>query len=222
MLIYNPEHRITAKEALNHKWVSQAIGTSRLSSTKAPLSINVMSNLQNFNAERKLQGAIFLYITNQLVTEKEEVQLQEIFSQMDTNGDGVLSRQEFMEGFQMFKERFGEMFRPTDIEEIVKKIDIDGDGSIDWKEFIAAATDLRSIAKETTLRQAFDLFDIDKNGEITKKELQRVLGGVVGEYNDNQFDELIKEYDKNNDGQINFEEFRQMIMALSKSKKIEM
>jgi len=54
MLIYNPEHRITAKEALNHKWVSQAIGTSRLSSTKAPLSINVMSNLQNFNAERKL------------------------------------------------------------------------------------------------------------------------------------------------------------------------
>jgi len=122
----------------------------------------------------------------------------------------------------MFKERFGEMFRPTDIEEIVKKIDIDGDGSIDWKEFIAAATDLRSIAKETTLRQAFDLFDIDKNGEITKKELQRVLGGVVGEYNDNQFDELIKEYDKNNDGQINFEEFRQMIMALSKSKKIEM
>lgn len=67
----------------------------------------------------------------------------------------------------------------------------------------------------------------DGNGQITKKELQRVLGGVL-KLTEAQWDDFIRDIDIDNDGtvsytmffiltfQINFEEFRIMISQLAK------
>ena len=51
----------------------------------------------------------------------------------------------------------------------------------------------------------------DHNGQITKDELQEVLAG--SSVNDPRvWDALISEADTNHDGQISFEEFRQMML----------
>ena len=64
------------------------------------------------------------------------------------------------------------------------------------------------------LKQAFDLFDIDGDGNITKKELQRVLAGVFV-LSDSQWDEFIKEVDKDGNGTIEFDEFKVMMRNLT-------
>ena len=61
---------------------------------------------------------------------------------------------------------------------------------------------------EKHLQEAFNLFDLDQNGEITPRELKHVLsnGAQVGESGvgddtqDEEWEKLIEEFDQNGDG----------------------
>ncbi|CAM9293234.1 unnamed protein product [Rangifer tarandus platyrhynchus] len=69
-------------------------------------------------------------------------------------------------------------------------------------------------------KEAFSLFDKDGDGTITTKEsgtVMRSLGHVMtnlGEkLTDEEVDEMIREADIDGDGQVNYEEFVQMMTA---------
>ena len=75
---------------------------------------------------------------------------------------------------------------------------------------------------EEKLLQAFRMFDLDCSGTISKQELKEVLGSIFisnleeEQYRnqDDQFwDNLIKEADKNGDGEIDYCEFVDMMGA---------
>ena len=61
---------------------------------------------------------------------------------------------------------------------------------------------------EQKLRDAFNLFDTDKNGKISKKEIERVLKmGVDAK----EIDAIMAKHDTNKDGEIDFKEFMVMM-----------
>jgi calcium-dependent protein kinase len=62
-----------------------------------------------------------------------------------------------------------------DFDIIMKAIDLDNNGKISYSEFVTAAADINKMLTEQNLRQAFNLFDIDNNGQITPRELKYVL-----------------------------------------------
>ena len=168
MLRYNPKERITASEALNDQWVTKFTKNK----VKKALGEQLLQNLKSFNSERKLQSAIVSYIANQLVSKEEEIQIRQIFESLDENGDGVLSKEELVKGMDLLIKRTGKQTGSyQDVDELIKKIDLNGDGQVDIKEFIAAMINLKDANNGNFLKQAFDLFDIDGNGQITKKEL---------------------------------------------------
>jgi calcium-dependent protein kinase len=74
-------------------------------------------------------------------------------------------------GIEIFREKFGLKGDIGDIDEIIARIDIDGSGTIDFKEFLTATINAKKVTQDDMLKQAFDLFDIDGDGNITKKEL---------------------------------------------------
>ena len=49
------------------------------------------------------------------------------------------------------------------------------DGKINWEEFFTAASDRASALNKKNLREAFDIIDLDKNGEIDASEIKRVF-----------------------------------------------
>lgn len=65
---------------------------------------------------------------------------------------------------------------------------------------MSAAANLNNLLTEKNLKQAFDLFDLDENGEITPRELKRILGNKDSELKDEDWERLINEFDKNGDG----------------------
>ncbi|PWA52097.1 polcalcin Jun o 2 [Artemisia annua] len=72
--------------------------------------------------------------------------------------------------------------KPTETElvNMIKEVDADGDGFIDLHEFIALNTkDVDSNELLENLKEAFSVFDIDKNGSISAEELQKVLGSIA-------------------------------------------
>ena len=57
------------------------------------------------------------------------------------------------------------------------------------------------------LRKAFDVMDENKDGQVTKDELKKLLSGLGEEVTDEIVDEMINIADTDGDGKVNFEEF---------------
>jgi Ca2+-binding EF-hand superfamily protein len=128
MLKYDPNERITAEEALRDIWITSNIKRSTQNITDLLVPNNnqrtsVLKNLENFNTERKLQGALFQYIANQLISPEEEVDLQELFNSMDDDGNGTLCREEFVWGMEQVGKHFQFKVTPENIDNLIKKID---------------------------------------------------------------------------------------------------
>lgn len=55
------------------------------------------------------------------------------------------------------------------------------------------------------LREAFDLFDVNGNGYITKDELVKAMKNVGENLSDGEINSMIRNADLNSDGQVSFE-----------------
>ena len=127
--------------------------------------------------------------------------LRDAFILLDLDGDGVLSREELLQGFKILGIR-----SKTDVEDIILRCDSDGSGFIDYSEFLTATINWREALSRERLEVAFKAFDIDGSGKITVDEIKLFIGG-----NDNIEEtgwvKMIEGVDKNGDGEVDFDEF---------------
>lgn len=96
---------------------------------------------------------------------------------------------------------------------MLQHIDTDGSGSINYTEFLAATMEKSLYMREEKLFQAFKMFDLDASGKISKDELKEVLGKNDFYQNSNNsfWENIIKEADKDGDGEIDYTEFIEMM-----------
>lgn len=66
---------------------------------------------------------------------------------------------------------------------------------------------LKDVDREDEVRQAFQVFDKDGNGYITRDELALVMTNLGEKLNENELNQMMKEADTNGDGRIDYEEF---------------
>jgi calcium-dependent protein kinase len=203
LLKMNPRDRYTAEQALNHVWVKN----------KAPKAANValqsslVDNLRGFRSQNRLKKAALHVIASQL-GESQIKALRDIFMTLDNNGDGLLTVNEMKEGLQ----KSGLKEIPPDLQQIMEEVDSDGSGVIDYTEFLAATLDKKVYMAEDVCWQAFRVFDRNGDGKISKDEIANVLSdGDVQNAAAKDMAEIMKEIDKNGDGEIDFQEFMAMM-----------
>ena len=159
--------------------------------------------MRKFHAGRKLQQAALTYIVNYLMTKEEKNEMLEIFQSLDTNGDGVLSREEIYEGY---RQTLGDVEAKKEVDRIMNEIDMDQNGTIDYNEFVMAATNRQKMLQKEKLEATFKIFDKDGNGSISKEEIKSLL--CTRSDDKKIIDEIIKEVDSNGDGEISLNEFK--------------
>ncbi|ERN13276.1 calmodulin [Amborella trichopoda] len=140
-------------------------------------------------------------------------QLEHVFSLIDANGDGKISSTEL----RHLLRRLGHprSSASSAAREMLREADDNGDGFIDLTEFLEITAKVGGgFGTKEDLMEAFSIFDRDKNGLISAKELQRVLRGL-GDYKSTIHDcvSMIRGVDRNGDGQVDFEEFKVMMMG---------
>ncbi|KAL8460781.1 hypothetical protein ACS0TY_032332 [Phlomoides rotata] len=137
-----------------------------------------------------------------------EEELQQVFKKFDVNGDGKISASEL--GSIMGS--LGHVATEEELNNMIKEVDADGDGFIDLEEFIELNTkDIDYDEVLVSLKEAFEVFDIDKNGAISAEELQNVLQSLGEECTLAECKKMISGVDSDGNGTINFDEFKVMM-----------
>lgn len=203
LLKMNPKERFTAEQCLSHIWVKNKAPKAK----DVPLNTSMLDNLKSFRSQNKLKKAALHVIASQM-SENQIKGLRDIFIALDDNGDGQLTVAEMQKGLQ--QAGFEEI--PSDLKQIMEQVDSDGSGVIDYTEFLAATLDRQMYQKEDVCWAAFRVFDRDGDGKISKEEMALVLGdGDVRDVLSHDIAELLKEIDANGDGEIDFQEFMEMM-----------
>lgn len=137
-------------------------------------------------------------------------QLKQVFAWIDKDKNGSVEPDEIAEvlnkfGFKLSKEEIGD---------IMDDLDKNGDGVMDFEEFATLMDRRISInTYRNEIKETFALFDQDKDGKISFKDLKKTLQQLGEDVTDQDVQDMIKEFDTKGNGTINFEEFMQMMAA---------
>jgi len=127
------------------------------------------------------------------------------FKKIDTDNDGLLSKQEVMTSS-------GNKYDAEEVEAIFALGDVDGDGQIDMGEFISlmfpSAVEVALQVSQTfktldDVKQAFKLLDKDGDGSIDKQE----MASSGHKFNSSQVEAIFALGDINDDGALDLDEF---------------
>ena len=226
LLQVNPDKRLSAKEALEDIWFKKNVNLNSLENNKKSSNYKLfLKNITEFCAEQKLQQATLAFLVHNFAPKEELNELKKIFFAFDKNGDGKISKEEFVTGLSNNNNNLNSILKEDDnIQGLLNNIDQDNNGYIGFEEFLIASINKEKILTEKNLKMAFNVFDRDKSGGISQNELKFILGEYNVNAKEHLWKKMIQQIDLNQDGQISYEEFHKMMMDVihNKNKRFSM
>eukprot|EP00092_Neocalanus_flemingeri_P042475 GFUD01046431.1.p1 GENE.GFUD01046431.1~~GFUD01046431.1.p1 ORF type:complete len:152 (-),score=62.52 GFUD01046431.1:73-528(-) len=135
-------------------------------------------------------------------------EFKEAFNEFDKDGSGTISTKELLGVMRSMGQN------PTEDEllALVMEVDVNGDGTIDFDEFLGMMKQKANEADEDSdLKEAFQIFDRDRNGYIDRKELKKVVSMLGTMLTKEEVDDFMKEADVDGNGKLDYDEFVKMM-----------
>jgi calcium-dependent protein kinase len=205
LLDRDPETRLTYKLAAKHPWLDTDISPS------AALNDTMIQKFQSTGSFHRLKRKVLTDALKYLELEEAE-ELTILFSQIDVNQDGFITKQELIQGLQ----NNGYKVSDHDSKVIIENIDVDGNGELDQNEFVVALLDLRTLQKQrkwqNIIKDLFDEMDKDKDGQLCAEEIKQAIPySELLEEIDDEVQQIMEEVDIDGSGTIDITEFKKMI-----------
>lgn len=147
------------------------------------------------------------------ISEEEHAELKETFNLFDRDNDGYLTVKELGEAMRAMAQH------PTEqeVKDLARKSEGDDSKDHDLSDFTAF---LNIMAKRMTVQEpddqlldAFRVFDKEGTGIISAADLRQIVTTMGERLTDEEVEEMIREADDDGDGQINYQEFTQMLIS---------
>ncbi|CAI0549451.1 unnamed protein product [Linum tenue] len=203
MLDPDPSNRLTAQQVLDHPWIQNA-----KKAPNVPLGDIVRTRLKQFSMMNRFKKKALRVIAEHLSLEEVEV-IRDMFTLMDTDGDGKVSYEELRAGLW----NVGSQLAEPEIKMLMEVADVDGNGTLDYGEFVAVTIHLQKMENDVHVRRAFVYFDKDGSGYIDLDELREALVDGNGKTDEAALNDIMREVDTDKDGCISYDEFVTMMKA---------
>lgn len=214
LLKADPLKRMTMDDALSHAFLK-----SCLPDEVAKEQIHsVLSNMLQFSTKSLFYSLVMSSAARHLNDPTANF-MGSIFSQLDSNHDGVLDMQEMRQAFAIF---YGEDVYEKQLELLFRKLNFNGTDKLTYTQFSAAGMgdDVRN--QEQVLWSSFKVFDDDNDGIVSQDDIEHLLARADGSVSlsmaicENAAREVLEAYDSNGDGGVDFEEFKLMVQSCAR------
>ena len=222
LLQVNTKKRLSAKEALEHKWfkIEKTKSNIMVYNVKHRQLNKLIDNLMKYRSDNILRCAVIALLVHNSIQLNQAHDAVKLFNQIDKNGDGKISKDELFNGLQPYKKDVSDDELRKQVDIIFNNIDSDHNGYLEYEEFVRAAIDKDHFLSVNFLQFAFNYFDKDHDGEITLEEVKNKF--FLSDKNRNsakaqeQLQKSFNEIDINGDGKLSFEEFGKMMENIIK------
>jgi calcium-dependent protein kinase len=205
LLIVDFQQRISASDALSHKWFDILNSNEEKINKKLSLALD---NLKCHSATSNLIASVQGFISRHVVTHKDTKSITKAFKAFDKNMDGRVSKEEL---FRYYVKTMPENEAKKVVDEIFSVADINKSGFLEYSEFIESSMAREKLVSKKNLEAAFRMIDCDGNGKISRAELEGILDGTPLS-GDKKWMKLISKADKNQDGDIDLIEFYDLLL----------
>ena len=130
------------------------------------------------------------------------------FKKADTNKDGLISYQEL----KQLLEKSGFNCSEAELQDYVNDVNINEDGELDEESFLDIIEKCQcENDTEEELLEVFKIFDKNNTKLITIKNVMDVFSKIDESIKQEEILQMFKECDLDQDGYLNYEEFKRMI-----------
>ena len=205
-LKYDVSSRISIKEALNHKFFYNLSHSNKFTEDE----IKRLKNIMLYNVDSKFYQLVFTYLSYNFSDNKLLNELNNIYNKIDKNCDWKITKSELYNAYKIA----GIPLTQEKIDKIINSMDFDRNGNVDYEEFIRMCIPKERLFTEENLKNAFSLFDKDKNGFITPSEIIDIIQGDsnITEEVKNSIKEEILEVSEEI---IDLDEFKRLMLSFS-------
>ncbi len=212
LLEFRVENRYTAHEALQHSWINQkdavvADADKKEDDLNPQVVRTLIQSLEKFSNTCQFKLVVVKLFRQQFekMRPKQFAQLEELFTKMDTDGDGVISYEEFESAVLNVKEI---NIEPKYVKQLFENVNQSGlSGGIRFTDLLNALVHDYLVACDERLYAAFRQLDDDDDGKITTQQLKEKLKEYdpLGEWD--RAIEIINQQTLDANGVIDYEEF---------------
>ncbi|XP_051860437.1 calmodulin [Drosophila nasuta] len=133
---------------------------------------------------------------------------KEIFQLINIDADNSITYRELEDVCHAI----GAHLHEAQVQSMINEADTDGNGSIEFQEFVEVLLlKMTQPAPPDELRDAYYIFDKDKNGFIGTAELRSLYISLGSKMSDEDIEDMIREADEDQDGVISLDEFINMM-----------
>jgi calcium-dependent protein kinase len=185
---------------MQHAWLEEQLGFDKAKKKKnrgLSLVNTRTGEFTKYLAMKKLRKAALGYIASNL-TNDEVGKLEEIFREMDSNGDGNISMTELDEAIA--KGNFNQHIQ-ADLRKIRTDFAISDENTLNWRGFVASTMDRSLAMRSDNMRVAFDHFKHTDLDYLTLEDLIEIFEGEA------PAKEIMDLLDVDGDGRVSYEEF---------------
>jgi calcium-dependent protein kinase len=182
LLEKDPQRRLGAAEALNHRWLVQSAPTTH----NPTLGVAALRSLSSYADASLLRRAVLQLVARELAP-SEIVGLRREFLDIAGEEEGTMSFSELKDAIRGDEPiaQQGEATPKTparrlrrakteQLRDLFQVMDANGDEQVYYSDFLAAA--MNEKLREEHLRAAFHRLDADSSGTISTADIQSVLG----------------------------------------------
>jgi centrin-3 len=148
----------------------------------------------------------------QELSEEQKQEIKEAFDLFDTDKTGTIDYHEL----KVAMRALGFDVKKQEVLNLMKEYDREGAGQIEYHDFLEIMT--TKISERDPVEEilkAFKLFDEDNTGKISLRNLRRVARELGENLSDDELQAMIDEFDKDGDGEINEQEFLNIMKQTS-------